>query len=77
MSHEQIAAELRVTVGVVKKWYASAKMLGAAGAPAVQKVAQQEPKRSDLNRDPLPVGHPIAVDAMWRGLEKYREPLTL
>jgi hypothetical protein len=52
-------------------------MLGAAGAPAVQKVAQQEPKRSDLNRDPLPAGHPIAVDAMWRGLEKYREPLAL
>lgn len=77
MSHEQIAAELRVTVGVVKKWYASAKMLGADGAPAVQKVAQQEPKRSDLNRGPLPVGHPIAVDAMWRGLEKYREPLAL
>ncbi|MFT9070291.1 MAG: hypothetical protein ABF446_08340 [Acetobacter orientalis] len=33
--------------------------------------------RLALGDDPLPVGHPIAVDAMWRGLEKYREPLAL
>lgn len=33
--------------------------------------------RLALGNDPLPVGHPIAVDAMWRGLEKYREPLAL
>lgn len=81
MSVKEIAEHLQISVETVRKWYRPAEKIVQGERPSPAQLPAAKPKenhnaRAALGEAALPVGHPIAVDAMWRGLEKYREPLA-
>lgn len=77
MTKAEVAQHLGLSINTVANWYGAAKRIVGPIASAV--AAPEAKPDAGVRRDsaPLPVGHPIVVDAMWRGLEKYREPLAL
>ncbi|MCP1243020.1 hypothetical protein [Acetobacter lambici] len=82
MSAREISEHLQISVHTLKRWYGPAKKIAQEENPALFQEQATNPEespnaRSALGGAVLPVGHPIAVDAMWCGLEKYREPLAL
>ena len=78
LTPEQIAAEMDVKPGALRNWLTPArKIIQGESESASQEPAVNPTARSMFGEAPLSRNHPIVVDAMWRGLEKYREPLTL
>ena len=78
LSPEQIAAEMGVKPGALRNWLAPArKIIQSESEDTPPEPAVKPTARSMFGEAPLSRNHPIVVDAMWRGLEKYREPLAL
>ncbi|CEF54591.1 hypothetical protein [Acetobacter ghanensis] len=81
MTKTAVAQHVGVSINTLANWYGVAKRIAQSENPALfqEPLAPEEKPslRAGLGREPLPAGHPIAMDAIWRGLEKYREPLAL
>ncbi|WP_156480364.1 hypothetical protein [Acetobacter tropicalis] len=76
LSHRDIARQLGIAQSTVKKNYYKAAL---ALLSDTQKPVLPAPKpkptvtaRLKLSSEPLPFGHAIPVNAMWRGLERWR-----
>lgn len=81
MTKAEVARHIGISINTIANWYGVAKRIAQSENPSPpQESAATEEKpnpRAILGGASLPAGHPIAVDAIWSGLEKYREPMAL